>query len=115
MVIVQPSVYGTDNRALVDALRELGPKRARGIAVVDVARVSDKALADLASSGVVGLRLNVATRERGNLAKAVRAADKRLAGSDWHLQIYAPMPAIASAGEVRARAHSIGVGSCCTG
>ena len=97
VVIVQPSVYGTDNRALVDALLELGPRRARGIAVVDIERVSDEALADLDAAGVVGIRLNVATREKGDLAKALRAADKRLAGTDWHIQIYAPMAAIVEA------------------
>ena len=33
-VFVQPSVYGTDNRCLLDGLRQLG-KDARGIAVID--------------------------------------------------------------------------------
>src|SRR3712207_6564720 len=30
VVIVQPSVYGTDNRATLDGMRQLGPQRARG-------------------------------------------------------------------------------------
>lgn len=34
VVIVQPSVYGSDNSCLLDALRRLGP-RARGVAVID--------------------------------------------------------------------------------
>src|SRR4051812_4233540 len=34
VVIVNPSVYGTDNRCTLDAMRQLGPS-ARGIAVVD--------------------------------------------------------------------------------
>lgn len=97
VVIVQPSVYSTDNRAMVDALRELGKRRARGIAVVDIDRVEDETLADLDAAGVVGIRLNVATREKGNLAKTLRATDKRLAGTNWHIQIYAPMAAIIEA------------------
>ena len=96
VVIVQPSVYGTDNRAMLDALRELGAKRARGIAVVDLAKVSDREMADLDAAGVAGLRLNVTTRERGDLVKSLRAADKLLSGSRWHLQIYAPMPVVVS-------------------
>src|ERR1700685_909808 len=35
VVIVTPSVYGTDNSATLDGLRLLGPQRARGIAVID--------------------------------------------------------------------------------
>jgi predicted TIM-barrel fold metal-dependent hydrolase len=97
VVVVQPSVYGTDNRTLVDALGELGSKRARGIAMIDPAKVSDRALADLDAAGVVGVRLNLTTRDRGDLAGAVRAANRRLAGSDWHIQIYAPLPAITAA------------------
>ena len=34
VVIVQPSVYGTDNSCTLDAVKELGP-RARGVAVID--------------------------------------------------------------------------------
>lgn len=34
VLIVQPSVYGTDNSCTLDALRRLGP-RARGVAVTD--------------------------------------------------------------------------------
>ena len=103
VVIVQPSVHGTYNRALLDALRELGRRRARGIAVVDLERVSDEGLADLDAAGVVGLRLNLSTRENGDLAKALRAADKRLAGTDWHIQIYAPLPVIVGAEKPLAR------------
>lgn len=97
VVIVQLSVYGTDNRALLDAIKDLGSKRARGVAVVDIEKASDEELADLEAGGVTGIRLNVATRERGGLADAIRAADKRLSGSRWHIQIYAPLAAIVEA------------------
>lgn len=94
VVIVQPSVYGHDNRAMIDALGELGRRQARGIAVVDPATVTDETLADLEAAGVAGLRLNVATQGRGDLARSLRAADRRLAGSDLHIQIYAPLPVV---------------------
>src|SRR3954466_5216008 len=48
-VIVQPSVYGTDNSCTVDALKELGA-RARGVAVID-ANTSDAALDDMVKAG----------------------------------------------------------------
>src|SRR5438552_99100 len=58
-VIVQPSFYGFDNSCLVDALAELGMS-ARGVAVVPV-DVTDTELRRLASHGVTGVRLNLAT------------------------------------------------------
>jgi len=94
VVVVQPSVYGTDNRAMVDALAALGRRRARGIAVVDLDTVTDEELADLEAAGVAGLRLNVTTRERGDLARSLKAADRRLKGSDLHIQIYAPVSVV---------------------
>ncbi len=96
VVIVQPSVYGTDNRAMVDALGELGRRRARGVAVVDIDTVSDEELADIEGAGVAGLRLNVTTRERGDLAMALKVADRRLKGSNLHIQVYAPLAVIAA-------------------
>ncbi len=103
VVLVQPSVYGTDNRAMLDAMAELGRKRARGVAVIDLSTTTDEALADLDAAGVVGIRLNVTTRERGDVAKAVTAANKRLAGTRWHIQIYAPIGVVADAERTLAR------------
>src|SRR5947208_17069469 len=59
VVIVQPSVYGTDNSCTLDAIKQLGP-RARGIAVIDE-RVSDAALDEMDRGGIRGVRLNLAT------------------------------------------------------
>jgi len=44
MVVVQASVYGTDNRRTVDAVAEIGQRRARGVAIVggDVAQTEIK-------------------------------------------------------------------------
>src|SRR6266576_500003 len=57
VVVVHPSVYGTDNRCMLDALRQLG-KRARGVAVID-ANTPEKELDDMARLGVRGIRLNL--------------------------------------------------------
>src|SRR3982074_3552369 len=40
-VFVQPSAYGRDNRCMLDAMREVGPERCRGI--VDVGEDIDAA------------------------------------------------------------------------
>jgi predicted TIM-barrel fold metal-dependent hydrolase len=102
VVIVQPSVYGIDNRAMLDGVRQSG-QRARGIAVVDLAKVKDRQLADLEKAGVAGIRLNVNTRKEGNLAKVAKLAAARLAGSSWLIQVYAPLADIVAARRTLAR------------
>ncbi len=91
IVVVQPSVYGTDNSCTLDAIRRLGP-RARGVAVLG--KVTSRAeLDDMAAAGVRGVRLNMETTTSGELdASAVRAILDRVAeqirGLGWHVQIY---------------------------
>jgi predicted TIM-barrel fold metal-dependent hydrolase len=62
-VLVQPSVYGTDNRAMLDALKQ-DPKRLRGVAVLpfDVSTDDVKALHAL---GVRGVRCNIVDLKDG--------------------------------------------------
>ena len=59
VVLVQPSAYGTDNRCMLDGLREAGGA-ARGIAVIDAATPEDE-LRVLHATGVRGIRLNLTT------------------------------------------------------
>ena len=56
-VLVQPSVYGTDNTVLMEALEKAGP-RCRAVAVVDEA-VTDADIERLHNAGVRGLRFNL--------------------------------------------------------
>ena len=56
-VLVQPSCYGVDNRAMLDAIAR-GAGRLRGIAVVANDAGADE-LAALRAAGVVGVRLNL--------------------------------------------------------
>src|SRR5207237_9968489 len=58
VVIVQPSVYATDNSATLDGLRQLGPERARGVAVIDE-KTTPAQLDELAEGGIRGIRLNL--------------------------------------------------------
>lgn len=55
-VIIQPTVYGTDHRVMLDAMKH-SPKRYRGIALVDDT-LNDKDLCDLHEAGVRGARFN---------------------------------------------------------
>jgi predicted TIM-barrel fold metal-dependent hydrolase len=88
VVIVQASVYGTDNRCTVDTVRELG-RRARGVAVVD-ANTSDAALDDMAAAGVRGVRLNLMTAGVNDPSVALQAfttAAERASKRTWHIQL----------------------------
>lgn len=93
-VLVQPAPYGTDNRALTDALRR-GKGKTRGIAVVTES-VSDRELAALQEAGVRGLRFNemidsgTGGRFEGSVGvDQLRRLAPRMKELDWHAQVWA--------------------------
>jgi predicted TIM-barrel fold metal-dependent hydrolase len=94
-VVVQPSFYGADNSATLDALDQLAGA-GRGVAVIDPASVSDGALATMHRRGVRGLRVNLysAIKPPGGatLELAFAATAKVAAAIGWHMQVIAPMP-----------------------
>jgi predicted TIM-barrel fold metal-dependent hydrolase len=97
VVVVQPSVYGTDNACTLDALRRLGA-RARGVAVID-ASTSAAALDEMASAGIRGVRLNLEAAGEFNPPAAgerLDAAAKQIAGRRWHIQLNTRLPVIAA-------------------
>jgi len=103
VVLVQPSVYGTDNRRLVDALAELGP-RARAVAVIDAATGDDE-LARLHGAGVRGVRVNLATAGMNDPSAALallRWNAARVAPLGWHVQILTRPAVIAALGDALA-------------
>lgn len=85
-VVVQPSVYGTDNRATLNAIAELGADF-RGVAVLEP-DVDDKSLADHAAGGIRAVRLSGITAGGVGLEHLETMA-ARLKGSAWHIQILA--------------------------
>jgi len=90
VVIVTPSVYGTDNSATLDGLRRLGPQRARGIAVIDD-KTPTTDLDAMAKGGVCGIRINLETAgifDPAASAKKLEAAVAQLRDRPWHLQMY---------------------------
>ena len=87
VVIVQPSVYGTDNTCTLDSIRQLGA-RARGVAVID-ANTTDADLDRMAKSGIRGVRLNlsqVGISEPAAALKAFQEAAARAKTRGWHVQ-----------------------------
>jgi predicted TIM-barrel fold metal-dependent hydrolase len=95
VVIVQPSVYGTDNACTLDAVDQLG-SRARAVVVVDDA-VSAAALDRMHRGGARGVRINLATSNQTNPSVARRRlqrAVEQLKGRPWHIQIYTTLPVI---------------------
>lgn len=83
-LLVQPSIYGTDNRAMVDALLR-HPQRFRGIAVVAPA-IAGRELRALHDAGVRGVRANLLNRGGISFDDACALAG-RLADLGWHLQL----------------------------
>ena len=85
-VLVQPSVYGTDNRCMVAALTS-GVFNLRGVAVVNE-NISEAELEAMHRAGVRGVRINVASRTAGlSMEQAPRLA-ARIKALGWHLQFF---------------------------
>ena len=81
-VIVQASAYGTDNRRVIDAIREFGPG-ARGIATC-APSVTPHELSALNDAGVRGLRVSATAQDIG--LKDLPGMAPRIADIGWHVQ-----------------------------
>ncbi|WP_036997616.1 amidohydrolase family protein [Pseudomonas chlororaphis] len=82
-VLVQISVYGPDNRYMLEVLRR-NPDRLRGVAVV-TEDVSDQELLEMHAAGVRGLRINVLFGG-GTGFDAMETLASRIAPLGWHMQ-----------------------------
>jgi predicted TIM-barrel fold metal-dependent hydrolase len=88
VVIVTPSVYGTDNSATLYGMQTRGAN-ARGVVVIDDA-ATDAQLDAMERAGVRGIRLNLATSGINDPAvgrQRLTTALARVKGSNWHVQI----------------------------
>ncbi|CAG9170546.1 2-pyrone-4,6-dicarboxylate hydrolase [Cupriavidus laharis] len=87
-VVVQTSFLGTDNAALLAALRA-SAGRLRGVAVVDPS-VTDDALAAMQAAGVRGIRLNLfGDPGWARIGTAPwRALFARVAALGWHVELH---------------------------
>ena len=87
-VLVQPSVYGTDNTVMLEAIKAAG-NSLRGVAVV-AENVSDAELKRLDAAGVRGVRVNIVDvkdRKPGTLPmESLQTLAQRVAPLGWHME-----------------------------
>jgi predicted TIM-barrel fold metal-dependent hydrolase len=103
VVIVTPSVYGTDNRATLEGIKFRG-NTARGIAVIDD-KTSESDLDAMGKAGIKGIRVNLATSGVNDPSigrKRLEAAIDRVKGRGWHVQVYTNLPLLSTIKDVLA-------------
>lgn len=89
VVFTQPSVYGTDNSAILDGMNALNaerPNRARCVVAIDMA-ISDRELAALDAAGARGVRLN--TDNKGGMPiglNEISRLEARIKPFGWHIE-----------------------------
>ena len=89
VVLVQASVYGTDNQCLLDGLKSFG-RAAKGIAVVSPG-ITDNELRDLHAAGVRGVRINIASghdKPIVEIASEMHKLAERISFLGWHIQLF---------------------------
>ena len=97
VVIVTPSIYGTDNSATLFGMKARG-NDARGVAVIDD-KTPDAALDAMGRAGIRGIRLNLATSGINDpvVGRArFTAALARVTARNWHIQINTNLAMIAA-------------------
>lgn len=97
VVIVTPSIYGTDNSATLFGMKARG-NDARGVAVIDD-KTPDAALDAMGRAGIRGIRLNLATSGINDpvVGRArFTAALARVKARNWHIQINTNLAMIAA-------------------
>jgi len=96
VIIVTPSIYGTDNSATLYGMKARGA-HARGIAVIDE-KTPERDLDAMSKAGVRGIRLNLATAGPADPAvgrQRFQEAAARLKRRGWHIQVYAGLAMVA--------------------
>lgn len=95
-VVVQPSLYGTDNRPTLEGMAALGPNF-RGVAVVNTS-VTDAELQRLHGLGIRGIRFNLAQAGATTL-EMLEPLSQRVDALGWHCQINMPGDKIVAAAD----------------
>jgi 2-pyrone-4,6-dicarboxylate lactonase len=85
--IVQASCHGTDNRALIDALRAR-PETSRGVAAL-ADDISDEDLTEMHDAGIRGARFNFMARiQKAPEPNEIDALIRRFAPLGWHVVLH---------------------------
>jgi predicted TIM-barrel fold metal-dependent hydrolase len=97
VVIVTPSVYGTDNSATLFGMKARGAT-ARGVAVIDE-KTPDGDLDAMNQAGIRGIRLNLATGGVNDPTVGrprFQAAVERVKSRNWHVQLFTSLSMISA-------------------
>jgi predicted TIM-barrel fold metal-dependent hydrolase len=97
VVIVTPSVYGTDNSATLFGMKARGAT-ARGVAVIDE-KTQDSELDAMNQAGIRGIRLNLATQSMNEPSvgrSRFQAAVDRVKNRNWHVQLFTSLAMISA-------------------
>jgi len=97
VVIVTPSVYGTDNSATLYGMKARGAD-ARGVAVIDD-KTPESELDTMGRAGVRGIRLNLATGGTTDPAvgrQRFQTAVERMKRRNWHVQMFTNLAMISA-------------------
>jgi predicted TIM-barrel fold metal-dependent hydrolase len=95
VVIVTPSIYGTDNSATLFGMAARGAT-ARGVAVIDD-KTSESDLDAMGKAGIRGIRLNLATGGVNDPSVGrprFAAAVERIKARGWHVQLFTSLAMI---------------------
>ena len=95
VVIVTPSIYGTDNSATLFGMKARG-NDARGVAVIDD-KTTEPELDAMGAAGIRGIRINLATSGVSDPAigkQRLLAAIERMTARDWHIQMFTSLSLI---------------------
>ena len=98
VVIVTPSVYGTNNNATLYGMDARGSGSARGVAVIDD-KTTEAELNKMSKEGFTGIRLNLATGGTNDPkvgAEKLAAGIARVRKLNWHVQVYTNLAMIAA-------------------
>ena len=88
VIFIQPSIYGTDNSAMLDAMHEC-PIENRGVAVVDES-VSDAELKKLDHIGIRGIRFNlidIKNKTSQLPIEYIRRLAEKIHSLGWHVEL----------------------------
>jgi predicted TIM-barrel fold metal-dependent hydrolase len=97
VVIVTPSIYGTDNSATLFGIKARGAT-ARGVAVIDD-KTPEGDLDAIGKAGIRGIRLNLATGGVSDPAVGrprFQAAVERVKNRGWHIQLFTSLAMISA-------------------
>ncbi|VUC30778.1 unnamed protein product [Clonostachys rosea] len=104
VVLIQPSIYGTNNTLLLESLRAYGPDRARGVVVFNIEDVSMAKLNQWHAWGVRGVRINFLSTGQSppaeELQRTLSEYSNMVKSLGWIVQLYIAMDAIPSIEEL---------------